>query len=250
MSEKIWKLPSTIHTLAVEGIMGVGKTELCAALSDRCNANVILDAAEENPFLQRFYKNRSHFAFQTQLWFLISRYKQFSESLLQQNLFHDGIIINYHFFKNRIFAQVNLDENEFALYNNIATILEKDIPRVDYVIYLQASTDVLMKRIEKKGRRFEFNMDYHYVDALNEAYNNYFFHYSTSPLLIINTNNIDFVKNEIEREEVIAQILDAKAGCNYYQPLGAAEYSKILKKTKGREPRETNSVDNLENKLL
>jgi deoxyguanosine kinase len=234
MSEKMQKSFSLFRTVALEGIMGVGKSELGIALAERLNARLLSDTAEENPFLQKFYKNRAHYAFQTQLWFLLSRYKQLSASLLQQNLFHDATVTDYHFAKNRVYAQVNLDENEYDLYNTVATILEKDVPRIDYVVYLQASTDVLMKRIEKKGRRFEFNMDRHYIDALNEAYNNYFFHYTATPLLIINTNNIDFVNNEIEREEVIAQILDGKAGSHYYQPLGAADYSKILKKSGGR----------------
>ena len=116
----------------------------------------------------------------------------------------------------------------------MAAILEKDIPKLDYVVYLQASTDVLLKRIEKRGRPFEFNMDFAYIDALNQAYNNFFFHFTASPLLIINTSNIDFVANGDEREEVIDQILDMKAGSNYYQPLGTAEYSKIVKKTRPR----------------
>jgi deoxyguanosine kinase len=237
MAEKTRKLPSTIRTIAVEGVIGVGKTELCTILAEQCNACLVLDSVDENPFLQKFYKNRSLYAFQTQLWFLLSRYKQFSETLLQQDLFTDGFVVDYLFSKDRIFAAVNLDENEFALYNAVARALDKDIPRPDYVVYLQASTDTLIQRIEKRGRPFEFNMDRHYIEALNRAYNHFFFHYTASPLLIINTNAIDFVNNEKEREEVIDQILEGKAGSNFYQPLGAAEYSRILKKTKDRNQR-------------
>ena len=234
MAEKALKIPAHIHTLAIEGVIGAGKTELCKFLAGRCNARLVLEEAEDNPFLPKFYKNRSTYAFQTQLWFLVSRYKQLSESLLQQDLFHEMTMTDYLFAKDKIFASVNLDEAEFALYNTVAAILEKDLPKLDYVVYLQASTDVLLKRIEKRGRPFEFNMDFAYIDALNQAYNNFFFHFTASPLLIINTSNIDFVANGDEREEVIDQILDLKAGSNYYQPLGTAEYSKIVKKTRPR----------------
>ena len=243
MSEKSRKLPPTIHTIAVEGVMSIGKTEFCAMLAEQCNACCILDGVDDNPFLPKFYKNRSPYAFQTQLWFLLSRYKQLSETLLQQDLFHEVAVTDYLFAKDRIFAAVNLDENEFALYNTIARILEKDVPRPDYVVYLQASTETLVKRIEKRGRPFEFNIDPHYIDALNRAYNHFFFHYTSTPLLIINTNSIDFINNEKEREEVIDQILLGKAGSNYYQPLGFDEYSKILKKTKDRAIRPQGGTD-------
>jgi deoxyguanosine kinase len=232
MAEKKIKIPDHVHTLAIEGVIGAGKTELCKILAQRLNGRLILEEAEENPFLSKFYKNRSTFAFQTQLWFLVSRYKQLTESLYQQDLFHEITLADYLFDKDKIFASINLDENEFSLYNTVAGILEKDIPKLDYVVYLQATTDVLLKRIEKRARPYEFNMDYSYIDTVSKAYNNFFFHYSDSPLLIINTSNIDFVENADDREEVIEQILDVKAGSNYYQPLGSNEYSKIMKKNK------------------
>ena len=232
MAEKSNKIPAHVRTLAIEGVIGAGKTELCKVLAEHCNARLVLEEAEDNPFLPKFYKNRSRYAFQTQLWFLVSRYKQLSESLFQQDLFHEMTMTDYLFAKDKIFASVNLDENEFALYNTVAAILEKDIPRLDYVVYLQASTDMLLKRIEKRGRPYEFNMDFDYIDALNRAYNNFFFHFTGSPLLIINTSSIDFVANADDREEVIEQILDMKPGSNFYQPLGTAEYSKIVKKTR------------------
>ena len=232
-----------IRTLAVEGIIGVGKTEFCTVLAERCNAFCILDSIDDNPFLPKFYKNRSLYAFQTQLWFLLSRYRQLCEALPQQDLFRDGAVLDYLFVKDRIFATVNLNENELALYDTIARILDKDVPRPDYVVYLQASTETLIKRIEKRGRPFEFNMDFHYIDALNRAYNHFFFHYTDSPLLIINTNNIDVTVAGDEREDLIDQILQAKPGCNYYQPLGSAEYSKIIKKNKDREAKPQAGVD-------
>jgi deoxyadenosine/deoxycytidine kinase len=234
--EKAKSMPPSVKTFAVEGVIGAGKTELCTLLAQRFDARLVLEEAEENPFLSKFYKNRARYAFQTQLWFLVSRYKQFSEALFQQDLFHEITITDYLFAKDRILAGVNLDENEYSLYATVASILEKGVPRVDFVVYLQASTDALMKRIEKRGRPFEFNMDRHYIDQLNQAYNQFFFHYTASPLLIINTANIDFVNNNDEREEVIDQIVDVKPGANFYQPLGAAEYLKILKKTKKESP--------------
>ncbi len=235
MSTATVKLPSPIRAIAVEGVIGVGKTTLCDTLAGRLNACLVLDEMEDNPFLNKFYKNRSRYAFQAQLWFLLSRYRQLSESLLQQDMFHDCTVSDYLFEKDRIYAGVNLDENEFALYSAIARFLERDMPRFDYVVYLQASTEVLLKRIEKRGRPFENGMDYRYIDSLNQAYNNFFFHYTASPLLIINTTNIDFVNNENELDEVIDQIVNVRPGCHYYQPLGFAEYSKILKKNKARE---------------
>jgi deoxyadenosine/deoxycytidine kinase len=168
------------------------------------------------------------------MWFLLSRYRQLSESLPQQDLFRDGVVIDYLFAKDRVFATVNLDDKELALYDTIARILDKDIPPPDYVVYLQASTETLMKRIEKRGRPFEFNMDFHYTDALNRAFNHFFFHYTASPLLIINTNNIDMADLD-ERDELIDEILRARPGCNYYQPLASAEHSWLLKKSKDRE---------------
>jgi deoxyguanosine kinase len=248
MAEKQIKIPNHIRTLAIEGVIGAGKTELCKILMQRLNARLVLEEAEDNPFLSKFYKNRSSFAFQTQLWFLVSRYKQLTDSLYQQDLFHEITLTDYLFDKDKIFASINLDENEFSLYNTMAEILEKEIPKLDYVVYLQATTDVLLKRIEKRGRPYEFNMDYSYIDTVNKAYNNFFFHYSDSPLLIINTSNIDFVENGDDREEVIEQILDVKAGSNYYQPLGSNEYSKIVKKIKPStaDPNDADSTKDLQ----
>ena len=245
MSENNKTLPPAIHALAVEGVIGVGKTELSLILSRRFNARLILEEAEENPFLPKFYKNRAMYAFQTQLWFLMSRYRQLYEELSQQDLFHETTISDYVFQKDGIFARINLDEAEYALYSKVAIALERNIPGPDLVVYLQSSTDAIMKRIEKRGRPFEFNMDYHYIDQLNEAYNEFFFNYTDSPLLIINTNDIDFVDNSDECEEIIDRIVDVKPGCNFYKPLGADGYSKIRNKMKSME---IQTGDNAEDK--
>lgn len=212
------RLPRNVRHLAVEGVLGVGKTALCNLLSQRLGARLVLEEGEENPFLPKFYRNRKSFAFQTQLWFLLSRYRQLSEAFTQLDLFQEITILDYMFAKDRIFASINLDDNELALYNRIASILEHSVPGPDYVVYLQASTDVLVKRIEKRGRTFESSVEKGYIDLLNQAYNHYFFHYTDSPLLIINTNEIDFVEYEGDLDEVVKEICKAAPGSNYYQP--------------------------------
>lgn len=212
-------IPRHIKNISIEGVLGVGKTALCDILSRRLDARLICEEGEENPFLPKFYKNRRSFAFQTQLWFLLSRYRQLTETFGQPDLFHEVSIFDYLFAKDRIFATVNLDENELALYNRLVSILEQRIPPPDYVVYLQASTGVLLKRIEKRGRPFESNIDPEYLDQLNQAYNHFFFHYTDTPLLIINTNGVDFVENEADREDLLVEICKAHSGSNYFQPL-------------------------------
>jgi len=211
-------LPDSVQYLCVEGVIGVGKTSLCHLLKSRFNARLILESVEENPFLSKFYEDRRDYAFQTQLWFLVSRYRQLSDPFLQQELFHKVTIADYMFAKDSIFASIDIDDNELALYHMIAKSLVRDVVRPDFVVYLQASTDVLVHRIEKRARSFEYNIDRHYLDVLNEGYNHYFFHYTDSPLLIVNTNDIDFVENPFDLDELVRQILNTKAGSNFYQP--------------------------------
>ncbi len=221
MAPKSRTLPEHITYLAVEGVIGVGKTSLSNRIAYQFNARAVLERAEENPFLSGFYRNRKAFAFQTQLWFLLSRFKQLSETFVQQDLFQPTTVSDYMFAKDRIFASLNLDENEQALYSSISRILEPGIPQPDFVIYLQASTDVLVKRIEKRGRPYEFNIDAAYIDALNQAYNHFFFHYTASPLLIINSNDIDFVNIPQDFEDIMGEVVRTKSGSNYYHPLGS-----------------------------
>lgn len=223
MSETKQNIPANISYLCIEGVIGAGKTTLSQMLAKRFNARTILEEAEDNPFLPRFYTERRMFAFQTQLWFLVSRFRQLSMMVAQQDLFHQVTVSDYIFAKDRIFANINLDDDELGLYNHIAQVMESSITRPDLVVYLQASTDVLLKRIEQRARPYEFNMDEDYLELLNQAYNHFFFHYSSAPLLIINTNNIDFVKNEADFEEIIEQIQHAGTGTNYYQPMGSRD---------------------------
>lgn len=210
--------------VCIEGVIGAGKTTLCRLIAEAFNARLILEQAEENPFLSRFYQDRQSFAFQTQLWFLVSRYHQLNQSSVQQDLFHRITIADYMFAKDRIFASINLDENEMGLYNTISGIMEKNVPRPDAVIYLQASTDVLLSRIEKRKRLFEFNMDPGYIDLLNQSYNHFFHHYTESPLLIINTSDIDFVNDPVDLSEIVDQILNIGHGTSFFSPLSSRSF--------------------------
>ncbi len=185
------------------------------------NCQVLLEDFTNNPFLSQFYRDRHSYAFQTQIVFLLSRHKQIKDTVHQQDLFAPQVISDYMFAKDKIFASLNLDDNEMAVYNKLVPFLEKDLPRPDYVVYLQANTDVLMERIASRDRIFERNMDDKYIDALNECYNSFFMHYTSSPLLIVNTNDIDFVKNPADFQFLLDNICRAPQGINYLSPLSS-----------------------------
>jgi deoxyadenosine/deoxycytidine kinase len=217
------EFPQNINYVCVEGVIGVGKTSLCEMLGRRFGARLVLEDVSGNPFLQKFYSDRLAYAFQAQLWFLLSRHRQLSEAVAQQDMFHSVTISDYMFAKNAIFAEMNLRDAELALYNQVSGMLGADIARPDLAVYLQASTETLLRRIERRARPFERQMDARYVDDLNKAYNNFFFHYTDSPLLIINTNEIDFVEENEDFMEVAEQIVNAKPGTNVYNPMGQRE---------------------------
>ena len=206
------------YHISIEGSIGVGKTSLAKILSERLDAKLILEEFEENPFLIEFYNNPQRYAFQTQLFFLLSRYKQ-QQQLQQTDLFTKTLISDYMFIKDRLFAALNLNDKEMSLYNTIASILEKSISNPDLVIFLQSDTDRLMQNIKKRGREYEKTIDWKYIDALNQMYNEYFFRYESSPLLIINTNDIDFVNNKNDLEEIMNFIRTPGEGTRYYNPL-------------------------------
>lgn len=227
MSEASSLFPSWINYLCIEGVIGAGKTTFCQMLARDHEARTVLEMAEENPFLDKFYKDRKAYAFQTQLWFLVSRYKQLSEAVGQQDLFYSMTVSDYIFAKDRIFAGVNLTDEEMRLYEQVAAVMADKLTRPDLVVYFQASTDVLLRRIEKRGRTFEYNMDPRYIATLNEAYNHFFFHYNDTPLLIVNTSELDFVNNPADFSEIIAQIAQAGKGSNYYQPMAAKDKSRL-----------------------
>ena len=206
------------YHIAIEGTIGVGKTSLAGILGDRLEAKLILEEFEENPFLVEFYKDSDRFAFQTQLFFLLSRYRQ-QQQLQQTDLFTKTLISDYMFVKDRLFAALNLDDKEMSLYNTVARILEKNVASPDMVIFLQSDTDRLMQNIKLRGREYEKLIDWKYIDALNQMYKEYFFRYDDSPLLIINTNDIDFVNNKDDLEDIIEFIRTPGEGTRYFNPI-------------------------------
>ena len=209
-----------LYYVAIEGPIGVGKTSLAKLLAEKLGARTVLEDFEDNPFLSDFYEDPERFAFQTQLNFLIQRYQQ-QQELRQVDIFHNLLITDYMFIKDRLFASLNLNEKEMNLYDTIANLLEKNVINPDLVIYLQADTDTLMKNISKRNRSFEVNISYKYIDGLNEVYNEYFFRYQDTPLIIININNIDFVNNFNDLEEVIQCIREPISGTKFFNPTSA-----------------------------
>ena len=194
-----------LYYIALEGPIGVGKTSLAQMLSRELSTRLVLEDFEDNPFLSDFYNDPERFAFQTQLFFLLQRYRQ-QQELRQVDMFQKLLVTDYMFVKDRLFASLNLNEKEMQLYDTVANLLERNVIKPDMVIYLQADTDLLMENIAKRGRRMEKNITWEYIDALNQVYTEYFFRYQETPLVIINTNNIDFVNNENDLEEVINYI--------------------------------------------
>ena len=207
-----------LYYVAIEGPIGVGKTSLAKLLSERLGARLILEGFDENPFLSEFYDEPERYAFQTQLFFLLQRYQQ-QQELRQVDMFHNLLIVDYMFVKDRLFASLNLDEKEMTLYDTVAKLLEKNVINPDLVIYLQADTDTLMRNISYRGRDMEKNISEEYIDALNQLYTEYFFRYQDTPLVIINTNNIDFVNNDKDLDEVINYIRQPVTGTKFFNPV-------------------------------
>ena len=206
-----------LNYIAIEGPIGVGKTSLAKLLSKRLSAKLILEKFEDNPFLSEFYDDPTRFAFQTQLFFLLQRYHQ-QQDIRQVDMFHNLLISDYMFIKDRLFASLNLDDKEMNLYDSIANMMERNVINPDLIIYLQADTATLMKNIDKRGRNFESNISYEYINELNEIYTEYFFRYNDTPLVIINTNNIDFVHNPDDLDQVIQYIKQPVSGTKFFNP--------------------------------
>jgi deoxyadenosine/deoxycytidine kinase len=203
--------------LVVEGPIGVGKTSLVTLLAEQLGGKAILEESENNPFLLRFYRDRRRWAFQTQLFFLLSRYRQ-QEEMAQHELFSNVTITDVFLPKDRIFASLNLSPDELVLYDQVYSLLRGRLPKPDLVIYLHAETDVLMQRVNQRGREYEKDLTWEYLDALNRAYNEFFFGYTDTPLLVIQTTEIDFVNNAADFSELIRQIRQMKGGVQYYVP--------------------------------
>lgn len=206
--------------IAIEGPIGVGKTSLAELLGKALGGMIIYEHVDENPFLKDFYEDRKKYALQTQLYFLLNRYRQQKE-FSQCDLFNKTIISDYIFAKDRIFACLNLDENEIDLYEQIYQILDARIPRPDLVIFLQATADVLSDRVTARNRDYEKGIDHDYLDALRQAYNEFFFHYDETPLLVIDTSEIDFVSNSKDFDLLVKEISEMKGGVKHFVPLGS-----------------------------
>ncbi|MGO9482754.1 MAG: deoxynucleoside kinase [Candidatus Kryptoniota bacterium] len=204
--------------IAVEGVIGAGKTSLALKLARYLNAKTVLEHFEENPFLEKFYDDIQRYAFQTQMFFLLSRYKQ-QQELAQLDLFEQTIITDYMFEKDKIFAYLNLQDDELRLYETLVGLLEKTVAKPDIIVYLQCNVDHLISNIRKRGRKFERNLSREYIQSLNEAYNYFFFRYKSSPLLIVNADQIDFVNDERDFRKLAGEILKPRKIAEYYNPI-------------------------------
>ena len=207
--------------VAVEGPIGVGKTSLVDLLTERFNA-VKVSERIENPFLRDFYRDKPGAAFQAQLFFLLNRYQQ-QQELAQSSLFQQVTICDYLFARDKIFAYLNLDDSELLIYERLYGLLLEKVPQPDLVIYLQATTDVLMERIRRRKRDFEAEIAESYVNDLNQAFNYFFYHYTSTPLLVINTSEIDFVHRKEDLDDLVSQIRTMNRGVQYYSPLGTGQ---------------------------
>lgn len=202
---------SFVKYIAVEGVIGAGKTSLAKKIKDKLNAELIAEQFDVNPFLENFYSNRKRYAFQTQMFFLINRFKQ-QQELNQENLFTQFIVCDYLFEKDKIFAYLNLNEEELKLYETLFPLLARNLRKPDVVVYLQSSIDRLMYNIKKRNRRIERNLTRGYIEELSDAYNHFFFRYNATPLLIVNSTEIDFVNNEDDFNELFIQIFREDRG--------------------------------------
>lgn len=206
--------------IAIEGPIGVGKSSLADFLARELNGRTLIEEVDSNPFLSNFYSDIKKYAFQTQLFFLLSRYQQQKE-MFQQELFSANVISDYLFAKDRIFAYLNLDENELGLYEQVYRLLDTRIPKPDLVIYLQASTGVLLDRIDRRNIDYEKDVREEYIEKLVDAYNRYFFYYNDTPLLVVNTTEIDFVNNPDDLTNLVKEIRAMKGGSQHYIPLAS-----------------------------
>jgi len=206
--------------IAIEGPIGVGKTSLAKMLAEELDARPVFEVADENPFLELFYRDPERYAFQAQTFFLLSRFKQ-QQGLAQLDLFAQSVVCDYLFAKDRIFAYLNLKGQELGLYEQIFGLLNARLPVPDLVVFLQASTDVLMERIGKRAKDYERNLSRDYLERVVVAYNEFFFYYSSTPLLVVNTSEIDFVHQPDDFASLVKEIRSTHKGTWHYIPLGS-----------------------------
>ena len=212
---------SSSRYIAIEGPIGVGKTALARRLADSLSADLVLEEVEENPFLERFYRDGRSAALPAQMFFLFARARQI-EDLRQSDLFSDVRISDYLFTRDRLFAELNLDAEELKLYDQIADNLAVDAPVPDLVIYLQASVDALMQRLMRRNSSFDRYVDRSYLEKLTDAYARFFHSYDDGPLLIVNASQIDPVNNDADYEQLFQQIERTTGGRHFFNPVAAA----------------------------
>ena len=204
--------------LAIEGAIGVGKTSLARIAGEALSAEILFEVFEENPFLSDFYADRARYAFQTQIFFLLSRYRQ-QHRVIAETLKRSALVSDYLFAKDWLFAHLNLAGDELAMYERVHAILGEQIPSPDLVVYLKAATDTLMRRIVFRDRAYERQMSRDYIDALRQAYDAFFDAYRTSPVLVVDTDHLDFVHDDAARNEVIGRVRNALLADAYQLPL-------------------------------
>jgi deoxyadenosine/deoxycytidine kinase len=202
--------------VAVEGVIGAGKTSLAEVIAERTGARLVTEQFEENPFLPAFYADPERWAFQTQLAFLASRFRQ-QRALAALDLFHQSVVSDYTFDKDRLFARVNLSGDELQLYESVYALMEPNAPVPDLVVYLRSSVDRLMANIRSRGRPYEASMDPRYLEDLGAAYDRYFLHYSKGPLLVVSASEIDFVGNPRDRDALLSAIANAGDGVTRFE---------------------------------
>ncbi len=212
--------------ITVEGPIGVGKTSLARRLAEHLDAELLLEDTASNPFLERFYADPKAVALPTQLHFLFERARQF-KALNQTDMFAPRRVADFLMEKDRLFARVNLDDDEYRLYEQVYAHLSVEIPVPDLVLYLQAPVEVLLERVQRRGVGFEQGMDPDYLRRLAEAYANFFHHYEAAPLLIINATDIDLVNNEQDFLSLVEEADRLQHGRHYFNPMAAAPGSTV-----------------------
>ncbi|MEP4146763.1 MAG: deoxynucleoside kinase [Halioglobus sp.] len=203
--------------IAVEGPIGVGKTTLTKRLATTFNYQTLLEEAEQNPFLDKFYRNRQQAALATQLFFLFQRAQKIQD-LRQADIFEPVRVADFLIEKDPLFARINLDREEFHLYEKVYQQLTIDAPKPDLVIYLQASTDVLLSRIDSRGIAAEQAIERDYLERLNEVYSEFFLYYDGAPLLIVNASEIDLASGDTDYSHLVDYLLDIRSGRHYFNP--------------------------------
>ena len=203
--------------IAVEGPIGVGKTTLARRIADTFEYDLLLEEAELNPFLERFYQNRQQTALATQLFFLFQRVQKITE-LKQRDMFDQARVADFVLEKDPLFARVNLEPDEFALYEKVFSKMRVDAPVPELVIYLQASPERLLERIDRRGIDAERLIDRQYLEQLNEVYSEFFLYYDAAPLLIVNANEIDLAQGDRDYKQLVDYMLNIKKGRHYFNP--------------------------------